>query len=399
MGLAESNQSPGSLARPLRILQVVGTVEREASGLARAVPGLCGALAGAGHEVVLASVGGVWFSGEQPYEHHIAPRQFGNIPILKKLWLSSHLRRQLMHDAKWADIVQSHSLWVMPNVYPAWASAKSGKPLIVSPHGTLSPAALNFSYYTKRLFWLALQGRAVRTARCLHATSEAEYLDFRRFGLCQPIAIIPNGIDIPSDAPPKQLSKAMKTVLYLGRIHPKKGIKYLIYAWKQIHKSFPDWQLQIVGPGPKKHVGFLNAIICQDSLERVTLEGPVYGHDKTRVYREADLFVLPTLNENFGLAVAESLALGTPVISSKGAPWSGLVTNQCGWWIDHGAEPLAACFREALALEPEKLAKMGTLGRQWIERDFSWSRVAQDFERAYRWILSGGSPPAFVKLN
>ena len=116
-------------------------------------------------------------------------------------------------------------------------------------------------------------------------------------------------------------------------------------------------------------------------LTRVSVEGPIYGDAKTAAYREADLFVLPTLNENFGLTVAEALAAGTPAISTKGAPWSGLESEGCGWWIDHGVEPLAAALAHAMALPREALKAMGDKGREWMARDFSWDRVAQRYAR------------------
>lgn len=129
------------------------------------------------------------------------------------------------------------------------------------------------------------------------------------------------------------------------------------------------------------------------------MEGPIPGDAKTTAYREADLFVLPTLNENFALTVAEALAAGTPVISTKGAPWSGLQREGCGWWIDHGVEPLAAAMAHAMALPRETLKTMGNKGRAWMARDFSWDRIARDMLDVYLWLARGGEPPLTIRFD
>jgi glycosyltransferase involved in cell wall biosynthesis len=134
-------------------------------------------------------------------------------------------------------------------------------------------------------------------------------------------------------------------------------------------------------------------------LTRVYVEGPIYGDAKTTAYEDADVFVLSTLNENFGLTVAEALAAGTPVISTKGAPWSGLENEGCGWWIDHGVEPLAAAMARAMVLPREVLKAMGKNGREWMARDFSWDRVAHDMLDVYLWLAGSVDPPGSVRFD
>src|SRR5207248_11348697 len=113
----------------------------------------------------------------------------------------------------------------------------------------------------------------------------------------------------------------------------------------------------------------LAALAAGLKTQRVSIEGPVAGDAKSAAYRKADLFVLPTLNENFAVTVAEALAAGTPVIATKGAPWRGLEREGCGWWIDHGVEPLVATLTEAMAMRREALQSMGEKGRSWMKRD------------------------------
>jgi glycosyltransferase involved in cell wall biosynthesis len=133
-------------------------------------------------------------------------------------------------------------------------------------------------------------------------------------------------------------------------------------------------------------------------LTRVDVEGPVYGPAKLDAYRQADLFVLPTLNENFGMAVAEALAVGVPVISTKGAPWSGLEREGCGWWIEHGEAPLADALLEATSRPAAALRYMGAQGRRWMARDFSWDRVASDMADVYAWLAGRAPAPATVSF-
>jgi len=124
--------------------------------------------------------------------------------------------------------------------------------------------------------------------------------------------------------------------------------------------------------------------------------GSVEGEAKANLYRCADLFILPTFTENFGVVVAEALSYGVPVITTKGAPWEGLITHGCGWWIDIGAEPLAAAIREAVAISDEERYAMGKRGRLFVEENFGWSDIAEKMLFVYQWILKEGSKPECV---
>ena len=131
----------------------------------------------------------------------------------------------------------------------------------------------------------------------------------------------------------------------------------------------------------------------------MTVEGPIYGDDKRQAFREAELFVLPTLNENFGLVVAEALAEGTPVICTRGAPWQQLEEHGCGWWIDPEVAEIEAALRKSMAMDATALSQMGQAGRSWMERDYTWDRVARMTMEAYRWILKGNEAPSFVQTD
>ena len=116
-------------------------------------------------------------------------------------------------------------------------------------------------------------------------------------------------------------------------------------------------------------------------------DGAVDREDRWRVLQEADLFILPTKTESFGIAVAEALARGLPVITTTGAPWEGLVTHRCGWWVERSADALAAALREAVAMSPEQRREMGDRGRAWVEAEFSWTDIGRRMAEAYAEIL------------
>jgi glycosyltransferase involved in cell wall biosynthesis len=205
---------------------------------------------------------------------------------------------------------------------------------------------------------------------------------------------------LPEVAAPESAAPAVeRVVLSLGRIHPKKGLGRLVHAWSKVEAGYPGWRLKIAGPPELGHDNELRALAVSLGLTRISIEGPIYGEARTAAYQDADVFALPTLNENFGLTVAEALAAGTPVISTKGAPWRGLEAEGCGWWVEQGVEPVAAALAQAMAFPREGLKAMGVRGRAWMARDFSWDRVARDMLDVYRWLVEGGKPPPSIRLD
>jgi glycosyltransferase involved in cell wall biosynthesis len=368
------------------------------------VPRLCEALAAAGTETTLFSVAEKE-SGQRAFYHKGYHNcsfacDYARIPLLRRLRISRALSNALHRAALTADVIHNHGLWVMPNISAGSAAASALTPLVVSPRGMLAPEALAFSRWKKRAFWALLQGSVIRDAACIHVTSEQEYEEIRDFGLTNPVAIIPNGIDLPELARSQSAAPAVeRVVLSLGRIHPKKGLARLVHAWSKVEARYPAWWLRIAGPPELGHDDELRALVVSLGLTRISIEGPIYGEAKTSAYRCADVFVLPTLNENFGLTVAEALVAGTPVISTKGAPWGGLERERCGWWIEQGIEPLAAALAHAMALPREALKAMGDKGRKWMARDFSWDGVGRSMLDVYLWLASRAEPPAAIRFG
>jgi glycosyltransferase involved in cell wall biosynthesis len=321
----------------------------------------------------------------------LGPRRLGVSPSMNR-WLTAQA------TSGQVDIIHNHGLWMMPNVYTGRACAKASRTrLIVSPRGTLSAWARARSAFQKKIFWRLLQAPALRSTACFHATAESEYEDIRRLGFAQPVCVIPNGIDVPSVE--RQPRRQRRQLLFLGRIHPVKGVDMLLRAWSLVEHRFPNWDLRIVGPDNGGYLFDMKQLAASLGTTRVTFPGPLYGPEKADAYRAADLFVLPSHSENFGVALAEALAVGVPAIATKGTPWQGLETQGAGWWIDMGTESLVSCFDRALSMSTEQLAAMGRAGRAWMHAQYAWSSVASRFLSVYAWLLQASDPPASVRLD
>jgi len=171
----------------------------------------------------------------------------------------------------------------------------------------------------------------------------------------------------------------------------------LLSAWAALHLRFPDWQLKVVGSGSQRYLANLQRLAGELRLERIEFRGPLYGREKWQAYAQANLFVLPTHSENFGMSVAEALAAGTPAIVTKGAPWQELSSREAGWWIDIGVDPLVAGLERAMSLPASDLNARGLRGRAWMEQEFSWTRVARKMSATYEWVVKGGEAPNWVR--
>ena len=203
-----------------------------------------------------------------------------------------------------------------------------------------------------------------------------------------PSVVIPLGLSLPKitqaiDSNPKP----PYTLLFLSRLHPKKGLDNLLAAWERIKPH--HWQLIIAGSGEEDYVKAIRLQIETLGLGKtVKLVGAIEGEAKWNLYSSSDLFVLPTFSENFGIVVAEALGSGLPVITTKAAPWSDLVTHQCGWWIDVGVEPLTEALKQAMSLSPQERQLMGQRGRQLIEQNYTWQQTATKLMDVYEAILN-----------
>lgn len=382
----------------MRALHIISGLDLNHGGPSYSVPRLCAALRNQEVETHIHTVR----STNMPHDQFIVAHKqdFTAIPLLRSLRISFSLARGAQTKASTADIIHAHGLWLMPNVHAGKAAAKARKPLVVSPRGMLADRALSFSTGRKQLFWQLLQGPAYANAAVWHATSLAEAEDIRKFGVRSPIAIIPNGIDaLTEDKRRVPHRTVQRTILYLGRLHPMKALPDLVAAWSHLANERPNWILRIVGPDESGHRAELERIVLKSNVPRIVFDGPVHDAEKDLVLRDADLFVLPTQNENFGIAAAEALAAGIPAIVSRGAPWQALESESCGWWVEQGVEPLVSALREATTLSDDERHNMGERGRALVIREYDWNKVAENMRSVYEWVLGRAERPSIIHLD
>lgn len=257
----------------------------------------------------------------------------------------------------------------------------------------LEPWAFRHKHAKKRIAWWLYQRRDLTQAQWHITTGETEARNLQHLGLGVPIATIPNGVDVPEKTPHRggtesqgTLRNRQRTALFLGRIYPVKGLPLLVEAWARVRPN--GWALRIAGPDEAGHRNRVEKAVSDAGLESVvSFTGPVEPHLRSSVFFDADLFVLPTHSENFGMAVAEALAHGLPVLTTTGAPWSMLLQAGCGWWVPPTVDGIADGLHRATSLDLETLQSMGEKGRCLVLKEFSWDRVASLILGTYADVL------------
>ena len=321
-------------------------------------------------------------------------------PLLKPILSSKKFKSNLKKIVKDGDIIHNHGLWRMPNIYPLLAKEDNHITIIVSPKGSLSKAALNISKCKKYIFKnISRQNELLKKCDSFHATSIKEKNEIRILGYKQPIAIIPNGIDIPSQY--KNSFNENKTkFLYLGRIYPIKGLDLLIKVWKKIDNK--NASLDICGfKKDYKDLNYyksLKKLTKKLGIKNITFSDQVSGEDKKQKFIENDVLILPSKSENFGLVIAEAMSYGLPVITSEHTPWKFLEEKKCGWIVKLNEESLLSTIKFVQDLNSSTLKKIGHNGRLLVENKYSWEKLSVKYSEYYNWINTGGNIPKFVDI-
>lgn len=295
------------------------------------------------------------------------------------------------------DLVHIHGTWTPILALASYLASTKGIPVVVSPHGCLEPWALQHRAWKKKLALALYQKHVFTKASMMVATAKQELESIRRLGVERPVSVIPNGVDIPTALIHSQARG--RKFLFLSRIHPIKGLPDLVAAWSKVRR--PGWRVVIAGPDEAGHLNEIRAKIdtlgLRDDFE---FTGLVTGDRKELLFAEADVFVLPTYSENFGIAVAEALARGVPVITTTGAPWEDIETWRCGWWVPPGVEGVAQALVAAMNTPPEELSKMGKRGIQLVQVKYSWDQIGRAALEAYQWMLGETQQrPSFVDVK
>ena len=354
----------------MRILHTIDSLNPKTGGPARTVPALVAALVDTGMEVDL-------WARELPDNFTTPAGVELRTGALEALLTPGTLRPDLWHD---------HGIWLRSNHEASRLADRLGIPRVVSPRGMLEPWALSHRRWKKKLAWGLYQRADLRRAAALHATAQTEADQFRHLGLCNPITVIPNGIDGPAFEGPLDPRDGARTALFLSRVHAKKGLPLLVEAWAKVRPV--GWRMKVVGPDEDGHLAVVMGLVQRAGLaETWDFCGEIDDREKWGAYRQADVFILPTHSENFGMVVAEALAAGVPVITTRGCPWEGLLAHGCGWWVEPTADGLAAALQDACSQPDEALRSMGQRGCQWMESEFGWKMIAQRMTTLYEAVL------------
>lgn len=383
----------------MKILHVVSLINASTGGPAVSVTRLASEQAAVGHDVALVCL-------DYP---HLGPAveapgvRLVSVPgtplaVWGRGW-SPALRRTIFEEARRADVVHNHGLWMWPNACARQAAAAAGRPLVISPRGMLDTWSLRRSRLRKAVAWRLFEKRNLESAALFHVTSAHEEGNVRDAGLSQPVVMAPNGIDLPvlASKPPRAdlehrwpRLRGARWVVFLSRLHPKKGLDVLVQAWAQLRRggASPDAVLVIAGPDLTGYRGEVEGLIAAHGLgDSVVLTGEVRGRDKDVLLGHAEVFVLPSYSENFGIVIGEAMAWARPVIASKATPWGAVADVGAGWWVEPRAETVAAALEDALGRMPEELDRMGASARRLVETQYTWPGAAARVTAACKTLL------------
>jgi glycosyltransferase involved in cell wall biosynthesis len=379
----------------MKVVQVVAGLESSDGGPSHTLPYLWSHLSRKGVAVSAFTTG---LSQNTPialFSDYSFKSALRNRPFMFKR--SSELSKCLNHFIPETDICHDHGCWLYPNWLIGSLARKFRKPLVVSPLGHLDEWSLSHHSWRKAVLLKIIESKYLQYASLFIAKSTYEAEQIQKLRYKGNIAIIPNGLEStewetkvsPSlflNAYPNLKSK--RVVLFLSRIHPKKGVMELVRLWARIGKDFKDWHLVIVGDLNTSYGTQVQNCCTASNIQNLTFITPLYSELKKSAFNAAQLFILPSFSENFGQVILEALASGLPVITTKGCPWPGLIQNQCGWWPEPVEKEIQRALFDALNQSESTLRKMGESGRTWVLKDYNWRNIAEQMCLQYKQLLS-----------
>lgn len=294
--------------------------------------------------------------------------------------------QKLLDDIR-PNVVHVNCCWMPQCAWTQKWAQQAGYKVVLSPHGMLEPWIMARHYWTRKVpaLWL-YQKQAIVKADYLHATADSEKQNLLKLGYNNRIAVIANGIDVEQIVL-KTSWERKKKILFLSRIHVKKGIEFLLESVALLKNELQGYTVYIAGEGESEYIDLLKHKADQLGVsDIVDFCGGVYGLEKWNLFREADLFVLPTYSENFGIVIAEALASGTPVITTKGTPWRELETKHCGWWIELDLENLVHGLKDFLNKDIGEIQLMGQRGRYLVVNNYSCKVISKKMLALYQKI-------------
>ncbi len=388
---------------PLSVAVALGSVSRRAGGLFESVRASALALHRQGHAVSVFALRdsgtaadiGAWAPLVPDVLPAVGPRALGLAPQL-----AARLR------AGDFDVAHQHGIWQCTSLAVSSWRRRHSRPVVISPRGMLDPWAVANAGLKKKFVSALYERGNLRGAACLHALNAAEADAIRAYGLAKPIAIIPNGVDLPpADFRPSRpaflAGDQRKVLLFLGRIHPKKGLEETLRALARALRSKPsivrEWLLVIAGWDDGGHVERLRRLSGELGVEgSVCFTGPVFGEDKACLLNAADAFILASHSEGLPMAVLEAWAHERPVLMSSACNLPEGFAAGAAVEIPVEPEKMATIIAHSLA-DPE-LPRLGASGRALVAESFSWERVGKDLAAVYAWVSGRGPRPECVKM-
>lgn len=375
----------------MRILHTVAGLWDGTGGPVSSVTSLCRELSRRGHTVCLLTGAGPVHPRVRALEGHVRVRIEDLGPYRLAHWSRSFLAA-CREEGRLADLIHDHGVWLYTNWSSSRAAKEAGKPLIRSPRGMLSPWSLRRHRRYKQLLWAVVERRLLATAAAVHVTGSQEAQEIRALGIGGRVEVIPNGIDTEDEYAAAHVERARgasgsatdarRRILFLSRIHPKKGLDLLREAWSTLPPSL-NAVLEIAGAGDRAHVAEVERWVRQQPGPPARYLGSVDREEKLRLLATAWALALPSRSENYGMAIAEALACGTPVVASTQTPWQEIEREDCGRIVEPRIESVAEALRVLLALGETEHAGMRLRARRLIEDRHSLRATGARFEALY----------------
>ncbi len=302
------------------------------------------------------------------------------------------------------DLLHVHGLWMHYSLASLRWIRSTGRHCIISPHGMLDPWALRNSGWKKQLALMAYEREHLESAACIHALCEAEAKAIRAIGLRNPICIIPNSLETPN--PVKggapvwhgRIPGTAKILLYLGRLHPKKGLVNLLHAWHSFARGAgSDWHLAIAGWDQSGHEGELQKLASRLGADRVHFLGPLFGAKKHAAFAAANAFILPSVSEGLPMVVLEAWSHGLPVVMTRACNLPEGFAAGAALEISTDSEGIGAGLELLARLSDEQRHAMGNIGRRLCSHRFSPARNREMMQLVYHWLLNLGPRPEWVQ--
>ncbi|MBW2638130.1 MAG: glycosyltransferase [Deltaproteobacteria bacterium] len=349
-----------------------------------------------------------WATGDEETRHRLA-KIHGDVRLFNTHWpqgwfRSPELVRKLTEQIASFDLIEVHGIWEYTVFTAAGIARRADIPYVIRPTGVFTHP-WRYRTLKKRLYSVLIGNRTLKGAACLHVASQKEAEGCRQAGLEIPIAVIPNGIDRksfevlpnPQEADDRwPMLKGRQVVLFLSRISREKGLDQYVPAIRTVLEEahLRETLFVIAGPDHKGYLATVKNLLRRYDLEsHVFLTGMVQGREKLALYKRADVFVLPSYSENYGIVVAEALSCGTPVVTTTGTPWKELEDIDAGRWVTPERGQIAAALRELLEMPKQEREAMGQRGRKLIFEKHIWENAAKKLETVYRCILQGKDIP------